>query len=380
MASNDSHRNGGISNRSRRSYLKALGAGSAGIGLAGCILGDDDGGEGVTLTISLGGGSYDVNREEAYMIPWRDGEDPWEENPHDYQLEPMDTGERETRLRAEGDDPPWDLMSQSGADALVHDDQLDVFHKHADILDNHENNADIFRNEVMGGQSASVWGIAWNTNELGDFEFNDWEDLLSAPIEGRAIVPSWGWIGNDFLYVINRALGGDEEDLDPGFEFWQEFVETQDPYPARSMDENLNLMESEDALACIISFDRSIEIEQNTDGAVETEFIIPEGGSMSTFFNFCPLKNRPEENLDAAIQLLEGINEPEPQANFAINQGSMPTNPDAFDHIPDDVIEETPSLQIDPETVREAGSAGVNWAATAERVEEDSERWRQITG
>lgn len=365
-------------NSGRRNFIKATAIGAGSLALAGC-LGDDDDGDGVTLTVSFGGGAYDENRQQAFLEPWSEGEDPWEENPHDFDSVSMDTGERATALRVEDlDDPPWHLMSQGNVDSVVHQEELDAFHKHSEILDNHENNAPGFRNEVMGGTAAGVWGIAWNRDELGDFEFSDWDDFLTAPIEGRTIVPEWGWTGNDFLYIVNRIEGGDEDNVDPGFDYWTEFIQTQDPVPVGSLDAAESLMNTEDALAIPSSFAVAQRIQRDVD--FEVGFVIPESGSQITYFNFMPLRGVSDEELEACVQLLEGMNEPEPQAEFAELQGSIPTNPDAYDYIDDEILEENPAIDIDPEMMERADGVEVNWSKANARIAEDGEEWRMMIG
>src|ERR1700722_1628569 len=49
-------------------------------------------------------------------------------------------------------------------------------------------------------------------------------DLLNPKYKGRVGIPTYGWVGNSWLQVLNKTHGGDEDNVDPGIKFLAELV------------------------------------------------------------------------------------------------------------------------------------------------------------
>ncbi|MGE8944067.1 extracellular solute-binding protein [Leptospira interrogans] len=67
-----------------------------------------------------------------------------------------------------------------------------------------------------------AYGLTYNTKEIP--EPKSFEDLLSPTLKGRIAVPSFDWMGPQFLYSVNAALGGTDSDLGKGFQFLADLV------------------------------------------------------------------------------------------------------------------------------------------------------------
>lgn len=67
-----------------------------------------------------------------------------------------------------------------------------------------------------------AYGLTYNTKEIP--EPTSFEDLMSPKLKGRIAVPSFDWMGPQFLYSTNAALGGNDSDLSRGFQFLSDLV------------------------------------------------------------------------------------------------------------------------------------------------------------
>jgi putative spermidine/putrescine transport system substrate-binding protein len=67
-----------------------------------------------------------------------------------------------------------------------------------------------------------IMGLVWNTKEAT--KPASYQDLLNPKYKGRVGIPAYGWVGNSFLQVLNKTLGGNEDNVDPGIKFLAEVV------------------------------------------------------------------------------------------------------------------------------------------------------------
>ena len=71
-----------------------------------------------------------------------------------------------------------------------------------------------------------VMGLVYNTKEAS--KPASYQDLLNLKYKGRVGIPAYGWVGNSWLQVLNKTLGGDEDNVDPGIKFLAELVKKND--------------------------------------------------------------------------------------------------------------------------------------------------------
>jgi putative spermidine/putrescine transport system substrate-binding protein len=71
-----------------------------------------------------------------------------------------------------------------------------------------------------------VMGLVYNTKEAS--KPASYQDLLNPKYKGRVGIPAYGWVGNSWLQVLNKTLGGDEDNVDPGIKFLAELVKKND--------------------------------------------------------------------------------------------------------------------------------------------------------
>jgi putative spermidine/putrescine transport system substrate-binding protein len=77
-------------------------------------------------------------------------------------------------------------------------------------------------------------GLTYNTKELP--ELTSFEQLLDPKLKGRIAIPSFDWIGPQFLYAVNGALGGTNDNVDRGMQFIAELVKKQGAIQLSSAD------------------------------------------------------------------------------------------------------------------------------------------------
>ena len=67
-----------------------------------------------------------------------------------------------------------------------------------------------------------VMGLVYNTKEAS--KPASYQDLLNPKYKGRVGIPTYGWVGNSWLQVLNKTLGGNEDNVDAGIKFLAELV------------------------------------------------------------------------------------------------------------------------------------------------------------
>jgi putative spermidine/putrescine transport system substrate-binding protein len=67
-----------------------------------------------------------------------------------------------------------------------------------------------------------VMGLVYNTKEAS--KPASYQDLLNPKYKGRVGIPTYGWVGNSWLQVLNKTLGGNEDNVDPGIKFLAQLV------------------------------------------------------------------------------------------------------------------------------------------------------------
>jgi putative spermidine/putrescine transport system substrate-binding protein len=67
-----------------------------------------------------------------------------------------------------------------------------------------------------------VMGLVYNTKEAA--KPSSYQDLLNPKYKGRVGIPAYGWVGNSWLQVLNKTLGGNEDNVDPGIAFLAQLV------------------------------------------------------------------------------------------------------------------------------------------------------------
>jgi putative spermidine/putrescine transport system substrate-binding protein len=125
--------------------------------------------------------------------------------------------------------PPFSSLAVLQAEAnflalggCLQDYDLDICTNYKDIIDSAK--------EPPRGQLKNwftpfvliVMGLVYNTKEAS--KPASYQDLLNPKYKGRVGIPTYGWVGNSWLQVLNKTLGGNEDNVDPGIAFLAELV------------------------------------------------------------------------------------------------------------------------------------------------------------
>jgi putative spermidine/putrescine transport system substrate-binding protein len=89
-----------------------------------------------------------------------------------------------------------------------------------------------------------VMGLVYNTKEAS--KPASYQDLLNPKYKGRVGIPTYGWVGNSWLQVLNKTLGGNEDNVDPGIAFLAQLVKKNEAVIIENTDAALKAFSREE--------------------------------------------------------------------------------------------------------------------------------------
>lgn len=146
---------------------------------------------------------------------------------------------------------------------------------------------------MFGGIWMYPYGIVYRTDKL-DWDIDEWADLWDPRLKNKVAVSSPKYMSSYFLLMTNRIAGGDEQNLDPGFEKVTELGENLVAVADDSATQQRLLAQGEVWAAPMISGAAYKVIEQG----VPAEFVIPAEGAPTGVDAVALVKNGP--NAEAA--------------------------------------------------------------------------------
>jgi putative spermidine/putrescine transport system substrate-binding protein len=99
---------------------------------------------------------------------------------------------------------------------------LDVVTHYKDIIDSAKEPARGPLKDWFAPFVLVIMGLVYNTKEAE--KPASYQDLLNPKYKGRVGIPAYGWVGNSWLQVLNKTLGGNEDQVDPGIAFLADVV------------------------------------------------------------------------------------------------------------------------------------------------------------
>jgi putative spermidine/putrescine transport system substrate-binding protein len=115
-----------------------------------------------------------------------------------------------------------------------------------------------------------VMGLVWNTKEAK--KPASYQDLLNPKYKGRVGIPAYGWVGNSWLQVLNKTLGGNEDNIDPAIAFLAELVRKNDAIIIENTDAALKAFSREEIVVMPFWNGRTFVL-QNQGVPVDIEYI-----------------------------------------------------------------------------------------------------------
>jgi len=115
-----------------------------------------------------------------------------------------------------------------------------------------------------------VMGLVWNTKEAT--KPASYQDLLNPKYKGRVGIPAYGWVGNSWLQVLNKTLGGNEDNVDQGIAFLSQLVKKNDAVIIENTDAALKAFTREEIVIMPFWNGRTFVL-QSQKVPVEIEYI-----------------------------------------------------------------------------------------------------------
>jgi putative spermidine/putrescine transport system substrate-binding protein len=208
----------------RRQFQAALGWGAGAIALAELGLGRPARAE-ENFTIASTGASWGEGLKASFI------DAPKFEEKHnikvlqEFAIDSVFTA----KAMASCGNPPFSTLAvlQAEANFLALGGCLEGYN--LDIVSNYKNILDSAK-EPPRGQLKNwfapfvliVMGLVYSTKEAS--KPTSYQDLLNPKYKGRVGIPAYGWVGNSWLQVLNKTLGGNEDNVDAGIAFLAKLV------------------------------------------------------------------------------------------------------------------------------------------------------------
>jgi putative spermidine/putrescine transport system substrate-binding protein len=128
------------------------------------------------------------------------------------------------------------------------------------------NYADVYEEAKVGNYFAAmvfeVFGLTWNTKEIS-IEPASFETLANPVYKGRVGIPAYGWYGMYWLHGVNKALGGNEDNITPGIQFAAKVVRENKAIIVQNVDDGIRLMEQGEVIITPFWNGRTNEMQAN---------------------------------------------------------------------------------------------------------------------
>ena len=137
--------------------------------------------------------------------------------------------------------PPFSSVAVLEAEAnflalggCLQDYDLDIVTNYKDVRELSKEPARKGLKNYFAASYLMAIGLTYNTKEAP--ELNAFEQLLDPKLKGRVAIPSFDWFGPQFLYAVNGALGGTNDNVDRGMQFIADLVKKQGAIQLSSAD------------------------------------------------------------------------------------------------------------------------------------------------
>ena len=305
---------------SRRDFLIAARTGAAGIALAEMGLPVPAKAE-ENFSISIVGGTWGQGQIKTYIT-----ETEFEKRnnvtiSYDYAQDNI----RAAKAMASCGNPIFTTVEALNSQAVllaeggcVADYDLDIVTNYKDVLSLSKEPPRKGLNNYFAGSYLMAIGLTYNTKEAG--EPASFEDLLSPKFKGRIALPSFDWFGPQFLYALNGALGGSNEDVGRGMQFIAELVKKNNAIMLSSSDAGMQAFTRGEIIAMPYWNGRTNLLMRN---GVPVKMIYPKGW-IATGNGHVILKNT--KFYKEANRLINNLLDPALQVKLGTTFGYPPSN------------------------------------------------------
>ena len=317
---------------SRRDFLAAARTGAISIGLAELGLSVPAKAED-NFTISIVGGTWGQGQIKTYIT----GTDFEKKNNVTISYDYAQDNIRAAKAIASCGDPVFTTVEALNSQAVLlaeggcaADYDLDIVTNYKDVLTLSKEPPRKGLNNYFAGSYLMAIGLTYNTNEAS--EPTSFEDLLSPKFKGRIAIPSFDWFGPQFLYAVNGALGGSNDNVDRGMQFIADLVKKNNAILLSSSDAGMQAFTRGEIIAMPYWNGRTNLLVRN---GVPVKMIYPKGW-IATGNGHVILKNT--KFYKEANRLINNLFDPELQVKLGTTFGYPPSNgnaklPPEFEHI-----------------------------------------------
>jgi putative spermidine/putrescine transport system substrate-binding protein len=225
-----------------------------------------------------------------------------------------------SKIVAANGNPPYDVSNHGEAEIVMMNKAGLILPYQPSLMPNY---ADVYDNAKMADFYAStsflLFGLVWNTKEIAKAPAS-FEELLNPEYKGRVGLPAYGWYGKYWLHGLNKALGGSEDNIDPGMQFCAEAVKKNKAVIVENADHGKKLMGQGEII--ITANWSGITAQLERDGVPMKFEAVP--GTLALGTGFVILKGTPYE--EAANRFVNLSLDPKLQVEFASWNLYPPTN------------------------------------------------------
>jgi putative spermidine/putrescine transport system substrate-binding protein len=305
---------------SRRDFLIAARTGAAGIALAEMVLPVPAKAE-ENFSISIVGGTWGQGQIKTYITETEFEKKNNVTIAYDYAQDNI----RAAKAMASCGNPIFTTVEALNSQAVllaeggcVADYDLDIVTNYKDVLSLSKEPPRKGLNNYFAGSYLMAIGLTYNTKEAG--EPASFEDLLSSKFKGRIALPSFDWFGPQFLYAVNGALGGSNDNVDRGMQFIAELVKKNGAIMLSSSDAGMQAFTRGEIIAMPYWNGRTNLLVRN---GVPVKMIYPKGW-IATGNGHVILKNT--KFYKEANRLINNLLDPVLQVKLGTTFGYPPSN------------------------------------------------------
>lgn len=214
-----------MSGMARREWMVAAGASALAIGMVERGLGARAHAESA-FTVSLSGGPWGDTQIDAYIT--KTGFE--KQNNLTIAYDRAQDNVRAAKAMARCGNPDFTVVEALNQQAVmlasgacVEDYDLGIVKNYSQIGEGAKEAPRNGLSNFFGAQVIMAVGLVYNAEELPK-GLGGFDSLADSSLKGKIGIPAFGWIGQQWLYAMNEALGGAPTDIDRGLKFVADLV------------------------------------------------------------------------------------------------------------------------------------------------------------
>lgn len=226
------------------------------------------------------------------------------------------------KIRAEKGNQSIDVVQFSGGQESVAGPEELIIKLDGSQLTNLSNLHDAAKdpNGYAPAIAFSALGIVYNEEEVKTAP-TSWKDLWKEEYKGKvAVTDISNSFGLQFLVATAKMMGGDESNIQPGFDEIAKLIPNAAAV-VKSSPEVGNLYAQGDAI--IGAYDSGYAFTFRNQG-IPVKYVVPEEGAIGSFISAQVVNGSP--NTELAIKFIDFLLRPDVQQKFAEKTGYAPTN------------------------------------------------------